>query len=279
MDYESLLKNICAFLPEVGKMILQFYANPHTVNVTKKYDSTPVTEADVAAHNALMQRLTSLHPIYPVLSEEGKDIPFSERQQWEYYWLIDPLDGTKEFLDGNGEFTINIALIHQHRAVLGVIYHPVSGDCFYAAEGQGAFLRESSGKISALHTRPQSKTSLEILISRHHTPRGFHLLDDAAIPYHFHRQGSALKFCRIAEGKADIYPRVGPTSEWDTAAGQCIVEQAGGVVLLSSGEPLQYNQKPGLDNPAFIVFADKNVDHRDWLTWLQNRQSPPRRSS
>jgi 3'(2'), 5'-bisphosphate nucleotidase len=271
MNYLFLLKNICEFVPNVGKAILQFYDNPHTFNVTKKDNSTPLTEADLAAHQLLMQYLTELTPELPVLSEEGKDIPFSERQLWGYYWLIDPLDGTKEFIEGNGEFTVNIALINQHRAVLGVIYHPISGDCFYAAEGQGAYLQKNSGEVLPIHTRSQPADGIEVLISRHHTPRGFKQIEEAAIAYHFHRQGSALKFCRIAEGKADVYPRVGPTSEWDTAAGQCIVEEAGGVLLQASGEPLQYNTKAALENPPFIVFADKNADRTLWLAWLLMR--------
>lgn len=271
MDYQFLLENIIHFVPKVGDAILKFYSHPETFNITKKDNATPLTNADLAAHTLLLEYLTQLTPAIPVLSEEGPYISFSERQQWKYFWLIDPLDGTKEFIEGNGEFTVNIALIYQHRAVLGVLYHPVSGDCFYAAEGIGAHVQKSTGEILSLHTRPQPKESLEVLISRHHTPRGFQPIEDAAIPYHFHRQGSALKFCRIAEGNSDIYPRIGPTSEWDTAAGQCIVEQAGGAVVQASGERLQYNTKETLENPPFIVFADKNAGKSLWLTWLHAR--------
>lgn len=271
MNYLSLLENINAFLPKVAEKILQFYADPLSLNITKKDNSTPLTAADLAANEMLVQFLTKLTPELPILSEEGKDIPFSERQQWEYYWLIDPLDGTKEFLEGNGEFTINVALIKKNKAVLGIIYHPVSDDCFFAAEGHGAFLQKRSGEKTAIHTRKCPADSIEVLISRHHTPKGFQQIEEAAIKYHFHRQGSALKFCRIAEGKADIYPRVGPTSEWDTAAGQCIVEEAGGEVLQASGQPLQYNTKPQLENPPFIVIADKKVDKTPWLAWLTMR--------
>ena len=216
-----------------------------------------------------MKKLT---PHIPILSEEGRDIPFSERQQWDYYWLIDPLDGTKEFLEGNGEFAINIALIHQHRAVVGLIYQPTTHDCFFAAEGLGAFWQHRENEVVPLQARLYHESRLEVLISRHHTPQWLkQQLENTGKGFHLHGLGSSLKFCRLAAGLADVYPRLGPTSEWDTAAGQCIVEQAGGAVLQISGEPLQYNTKAELENPPFLAVADKHADWSSWLAWLVAR--------
>lgn len=273
MNYLTALEALQNFVPVVGQKILQFYAHRSTIETSKKSDATPLTAADLASHNMIVQELQKITPDVPILSEEGKDIPFSERRHWEHYWLIDPLDGTKEFLEGNGEFSINIALIEKHQAVMGIIYQPTTQDYFFAVQHQGAYWRAPDGNYVPLRTRIFNAEHLEILISRHHTPKWLmQQLESGNVPFHFHGLGSSLKFCRLASGLADVYPRLGPTSEWDTAAGQCILEEAGGIVMQISGEPLRYNTKAELENPSFLAVADKHADWSGWLAWLDERR-------
>ncbi|MFI4954803.1 MAG: 3'(2'),5'-bisphosphate nucleotidase CysQ, partial [Gammaproteobacteria bacterium] len=275
--YLTVLETLQDFVPLVGQKILQFYEHRDSIEVTKKSNATPLTEADVAAHNMIVAELKKITPDVPVLSEEGKDIPFSERKQWDYYWLVDPLDGTKEFLEGNGEFTVNIALIEKHESVAGIIYQPTTRDYFFAAKKQGAYWRSPEGNYVPLHARIFNEANLAVLISRHHTPKWLtQQLESSNKPFHFHGLGSSLKFCRLASGLADVYPRMGPTSEWDTAAGQCIVEEAGGAVLQISGEPLRYNTKDELENPSFLAVADKHADWSGWFAWLNERATQQR---
>jgi 3'(2'), 5'-bisphosphate nucleotidase len=213
-----------------------------------------LTLADRRSHEILSTWLEKESP-FPVLSEEGKHIPYEERKHWEYYWLIDPLDGTKEFISRNGEFTVNIALIHQDRPLLGVIYLPVSGVVYYAQEGEGAFKLESGTTTRLCVSR--RREGLVVVGSRSHgTPQLSEYVDRVRDRYgevRFASRGSSLKFCLVAEGAADIYPRLGPTMEWDTAAGQIIVEEAGGRVVESeSGCRMRYN-KQELINPFFVA--------------------------
>jgi len=206
----------------------------------------------------------------PILSEEGKEIPYDERIKWEYFWLVDPLDGTKEFIKRNGEFTVNIALIHKHKPVLGIIYIPVKDVFYFAAINFGAYKLENSGiltenlsieelidKSQKLPLNSNDKTTLTVIGSRSHTSEEFtefvKQLNQKHENVEFISSGSSLKLCLVAEGKADVYPRFGPTMEWDTAAGQAIVEQAKCTVMeAETNEPLNYN-KSNLLNPFFIV--------------------------
>ncbi len=272
MNYAQLLKDIRLFVPQVGREILNYYRDRETLPVTTKANHTPLTKADLAAHQLIEEKLKKLTPNIPFLSEESREIPFEIRRQWDCYWLVDPLDGTKEFLEGNGEFAVNISLILNHRCVLGVIYQPTTEDCFYAADGLGAYWHTMEGKEIKLHTRKYNEESVEVLISRHHTPKWLtEQLENSELNFHFHGVGSSLKFCRLAAGVADVYPRMGPTSEWDTAAGQCILEEAGGAILDLSGKPLQYNTKDNLDNPPFLAVADSQSNWTLWLEWLNER--------
>ncbi len=237
---------------EAGEAILQIYNSDFAVDF--KADRSPLTLADRRAHEILASRLKERYP-FPVLSEEGKHMPFAERRGWEQYWLIDPLDGTKEFISRNGEFTVNVALIHRDRPVLGVVFVPVSGVLYHAQEGKGAYKVEQ-GRATRLQVSTR-KAGLVVVGSRSHaTPELSAYVDRLRERYGevgFASRGSSLKFCLVAEGTADIYPRMGPTMEWDTAAGQIIVEEAGGrVVRAETGVPLQYN-KQQLINPFFIA--------------------------
>lgn len=229
---------------------------------TTKIDNSPITEADLRSHKIIVEGLTAFTPQWPVLSEESADIPYETRAQWQTYWLVDPLDGTKEFVSRNGEFTVNIALIHDHVPVFGVVYVPVTGALYAGGKDSGAFKQVSDGERVNIQAANPSHTPPRIVGSRSH--RGA-LLDVylAALGEHeLVSMGSSLKFCLVAEGQADLYPRLGPTSEWDTAAAQAVVEGAGGIVCTLDGQRLRYNTKADLLNPHFFVYAD---DSRDWL--------------
>ena len=230
-----------------------------------KKDNSPLTLADRRSHEAIL-RMLSTTP-YPVLSEEGKDIPFGTRQSWDRFWMVDPLDGTKEFVKRNGEFTVNIALIDNGKPVLGVILVPVTGKLYYAASGTGAFMTglkdDVEEDVNALIRRSgllplhESPDGFRVVCSRSHmSPETAEYLEKLK-PEHpdmeFVSIGSSLKLCLIAEGSAQVYPRFGPTMEWDTAAGQAIVEISGGYVHeVVTGKPMRYN-KENLLNPWFIA--------------------------
>ncbi len=250
-----------------GERILEIYHSDFAVQA--KDDRSPLTEADLAAHRAIHTGLARLAEDVPVLSEESAQIPFATRARWHRYWLVDPLDGTKEFIKRNGEFTVNIALVEDHEPVLGVIVVPVSGRCYYAARGAGAFRQEAGDGPQPIHVRPLDLGHLVVAGSRSHSGPDLAAFLERLAAHHgtpeFISMGSSLKFCLVAEGRADLYPRLGPTSEWDTAAAQCIVEAAGGVVTNTAMRPLRYNTKESLLNPHFFVSGDRR---HDWSQYL-----------
>ena len=259
----TLLDSVVDLARDAGRRIMQFYKQD--VSIEHKEDRTPLTEADMAAHNAIVAGLSVLTPDIPVLSEESARIPFSERSQWDCYWLVDPLDGTREFIKHNGEFTVNIALIQDYRPLLGVVVVPVSGLCYYACDGRGAFKQAPGGKPESIKVRSYDPHHLVVAGSRSH---GSDKLGEFLANLGEHvliSMGSSLKSCLVAEGKADIYARFGPTSEWDTAASHCIVEQAGGNLTDMDMKPLRYNCKESLLNPPFLVIGD--ISH-DWSAYL-----------
>ncbi|HEB77563.1 MAG TPA: 3'(2'),5'-bisphosphate nucleotidase, partial [Methylothermaceae bacterium] len=224
------------------------------------------TAADTASHRCLMEVLPTLGSGYPILSEEASELPFEERCRWRTYWLVDPLDGTKEFINRNGEFTVNVALIHDHEPVLGVVHVPVQNTTYFAAEGLGAFRQTGTEAPQSIHVRKPAPGKLVIVGSRsHQTPAFAEYLKRLDGEYELISIGSSLKFCLVAEGRADLYPRLGPTSEWDTAAAHCVVVQAGGFVVDLSGKPLRYNTKASVLNPYFLVYGD---DSRNWLAYI-----------
>ena len=249
----ALLPAIVALAREAGLLIMQIYEGE--VAVWRKGDDSPLTAADLAAHRHLMEGLARLTPPLPCLSEEGADIPFAERRGWIRYWLIDPLDGTSEFVQRNGEFTVNIALIEAGRPVLGVVHAPVLATTYSAAAGAGAWKQVGDATPIPLRTVPTRKPP-RLLTSRSHRSPELETLITRLPAHEIVNIGSALKFGLVAEGGADLYPRLGPTAEWDTAAGQCIVEQAGGSVTHITGSPLRYNTKESLINPHFLVAGE-----------------------
>jgi len=245
--------------------ILAVYAGPF--DVRQKSDASPVTAADLAAHTRIVEALERLTPEIPVLSEESADtISAQTRRRWTRYWLVDPLDGTREFVKRNGEFTVNIALVEDGIAVYGVIQAPVLDTVWHGGPDVGAWRRDADGE-HALHTCRPAATPLRIASSRSWPSPWVEAVlqrgDAVAVPL-----GSSLKFCRLAEGALDIYPRFGPTSEWDTAAGQAILQGAGGVVLDLDGEPLRYNQRESLLNGDFIAIGDPELAWREYLAGL-----------
>ncbi|MBI5633111.1 MAG: 3'(2'),5'-bisphosphate nucleotidase CysQ [Nitrospirae bacterium] len=266
----SVLPELLRVSHEAGAAILDVYNSDFAVE--QKDDRSPLTLADRRSHEIIADRLASLQAFnLPILSEEGRTISYDERKGWNIFWLVDPLDGTKEFVKRNGEFTVNIALIQNGQPILGVIYIPVKNIFYFAAEDLGAYKLENSSmrSLNSLEVILNASVMLPhithhasritVISSRSHmSPETEQFINDLKTRYHevdFLAAGSSLKFCLIAEGRADVYPRFGPTMEWDTAAGQAIVEQAGGRVLRAgSQEPLFYN-KEDLLNPSFIVTA------------------------
>jgi len=250
---------------EAGQAILKIY---HTdFNVTQKSDKSPLTEADLTAHHIIVSGLETLTPKTPILSEESAKIPYTTRQSWDSYWLVDPLDGTREFVNRNGEFTVNIALIEQGIPTLGVIYVPVTDTLYYGATSLGAFKQQAQESAHSIYANKQVQDPIQVAGSRSHAGNSLASFLDNLPKHEMRSMGSSLKFCLIAEGLADIYPRLGPTSEWDTGAAQAIVTAAGGQVTTLDMQPLKYNTKDSLLNPFFLVFGAQSID---WSQYLEN---------
>lgn len=237
---------------------MEIYAAPNTA-VASKADQSPLTAADLASHRIICAALLQLTPAYPVLSEESADIPTAQRMAWQKYWLVDPLDGTKEFIKRNGEFTVNIALIENGEPVLGVVYAPVLEVCYYAERGSGAYMQRGANMAQPIKAATQQTgEAIKVVASRSHsdarTETLLRQLGDCVTV----SMGSSLKLCLVAEGAAHLYPRLGPTMEWDTAAAHAIVNEAGGTVCNRVADELTYN-KADLHNSEFFVYAKENT--------------------
>lgn len=265
MNNRDLMQALIKIAEAAGQEIMAIYRDESRWQVQKKDDSSPLTAADIASNTVIVSHLEKLTPDIPIISEECDEISFQERRQWTQCWLVDPLDGTKEFIARNDEFSVNIALVKNNQAVLGIIYSPVTGVSYVAAKGEGAYKVES-GKMSSILTAPLNIKNVRVVTSRRHkgrhdetfiteTQKKFESVN--VVP-----AGSAFKICRIAEGGADVYPRFGHTMEWDTAAGQIIVEEAGGAIVDKKGRPFRYNQRETLRNDSFMVVGGQ-LD-----TWL-----------
>ncbi|HEX2138937.1 MAG TPA: 3'(2'),5'-bisphosphate nucleotidase CysQ [Woeseiaceae bacterium] len=256
----ALAETVTEIAKRAGDAILEVYATDF--NVDAKDDKSPLTQADMAAHRSIVSDLRELTPDLPILSEEAGLPAFEQRAEWERYWLVDPLDGTKEFVKRNGEFTVNIALIEAHRPVLGVVHVPVTGKTYVGCEGLGAEARAADGTRNAIKVAIESANPVRVVGSRSHRGASLDAFLEKLADFEMVPMGSSLKFCLVAEGAADVYPRLGPTSEWDTGAAQAVVEQAGGAVLKLDGTPLKYNQKSDILNPHFVVVGPQDYD---WL--------------
>lgn len=248
---------------DAGKAILTIYDTDFSV--MEKEDKSPLTEADLAAHKVIVAGLSELTPDIPVLSEESSSIPFETRQSWNTYWLVDPLDGTKEFVKRNGEFTVNIALIENGTPTLGVIYVPVKDTLYFASPENGAFKQQGNDDAVSIKANSELLSPVQVAGSRSHAGDSLKLFLEKLGEHEMVSMGSSLKFCLVAEGIADVYPRLGLTSEWDTGAAQAIVTAAGGQVTTLDMQPLMYNTKDSLLNPFFMVIGAQDVDWSQYL--------------
>lgn len=263
MELADYIEPVVALARQAGDAILEVYATDFDVQA--KADESPLTLADMASHRVIVSGLRSLAADFPVISEESGLPDFDERHQWSRYWLIDPLDGTKEFVKRNGEFTVNIALIDNHRPVLGVVHVPVTNKTYTGCAGIGAAVRVNNEAPQTIQVSQHSTRPVRVVGSRSHRGSSLDAFFEAIGDVEMLPMGSSLKFCVVAEGNADIYPRLGPTSEWDTAAAQAVVEQAGGAVLRLDGTPLAYNTKSDILNPHFLVQGPQD---RNWVGLL-----------
>jgi 3'(2'), 5'-bisphosphate nucleotidase len=257
---EELIQSVIDISHQAGDKIMQIYQQDFSVY--EKSDQSPLTEADLAAHNCIVAGLEAVSTL-PILSEESADIDWQERSSWDTYWLVDPLDGTKEFIKKNGEFTVNIALIKDGEPIFGVVYAPVLAQTYVGVVGQGAY-KITGDKKSAISPQAwaQGQTWKVVGSRSHQSPEIQALLESLPGETELVAMGSSLKLCLVAEGAAHLYPRLGPTSEWDTGAAQAVVEAAGGKVtiieeannaLKPDAAPLRYNQKESVLNPYFLV--------------------------
>ncbi|MFT4799826.1 MAG: 3'(2'), 5'-bisphosphate nucleotidase [Candidatus Azotimanducaceae bacterium] len=262
MQKEVLLEGMAKIARQAGAAILEVYDRAD-FSIETKADDSPLTAADLAAHNIIIAALAELAPDIPVLSEESDEISFAERSSWTTYFLVDPLDGTKEFINRNGEFTVNIALIEHHKPVLGAVYVPVQDKLYLGNVETLEARRETVDGSEPIRIRQVKDQNITVVASRRHGSDALvSLMANLAQRFDVATEnvGSSLKFCLIAEGEADLYPRFAPTSEWDTGAAQALVVAAGGQVVNLDFEPLDYNAKENILNPHFVVFGDPSVD-------------------
>jgi 3'(2'), 5'-bisphosphate nucleotidase len=269
----QLLNAVNEIAIAAGSEILDVYNSEQAIEVSTKQDDSPLTDADRRAHLLIVDRLSSLTPNIPLLSEESNAIDYSLRKSWQRYWLIDPLDGTKEFINRNGEFTVNIALIENGQSVAGVVHVPVTGISYFGGIGIGAWkqnINQLDNEVQLIVSQAmQENSGVRIVASRRHLGEQLDALVEK-IENHFGKatllsMGSSLKMCLLAEGSADIYPRMAPTCEWDTAAAHGILCAAGGEIVDLQFRPLRYNSKPELLNPFFIALADRTYPWKQLL--------------
>ena len=258
---------------EAGREVLNIY-DSGDFSAYQKQDDSPVTSADYKANDIITQRLEEATPDIPILSEENKHASLAERQQWSRYWLIDPIDGTQEFIARSGDFAINIALIENNEPIIGVIYWPPGQTLYFASKGQGAFKAspEKECQIRVRELEDPGNSVVKIAISRRQSREKILSKLTRERTYQTLPLGScSLKSCFIAEGKADVFMRIGITGEWDTGASQCIVEEAGGRILAANFEPLTYNQRHSLENPDFVVMGDQRVPWQDIVQYTKEK--------
>ena len=259
-----MIDNIRLIAAEAGEAIMKTYNGPNKIE--SKEDGSPLTQADRAAHNCIVNALNKLTPSIPVLSEESEGITTEERLTWDRFWLVDPLDGTKEFVKKTGQFTVNIAFIENGEATLGVVLAPASDLEFFAIRDKGAFKRMRQSNPVRIKVSKADKNKLRIVASRDHAGPKIVTLLEKLPTAELVSMGSSLKFCLIAEGQADLYPRFIPTMEWDTGAAQCILEEAGGSVCTLDGYRLEYAKKE-LRNRSIIGAGDPTID---WKALIPN---------
>lgn len=252
MFFSSILPDVVKIADEASDKVLAIYHSDFSVSY--KDDKSPVTAADLASHEIIEKGLRAISRDIPFMSEEGAHTPWEERRHWQRFWLVDPVDGTREFAQRTGEFTVNIALIENGEPVMGVVTAPALEEAFWGVKGEGAWKRDRTGRVSPIRVA-EPKGVKRVVASKNHLNSETRAFIQQLGPHELVQAGSSLKFCRIAEGHADIYPRLGPTSEWDTAAAQAVLVAAGGKVETLDGEPLHYG-KEDLLNPYFVAAGD-----------------------
>lgn len=263
-DLSRLLPEVISLARDAGRVVLEVYESSYTVQ--EKDDRSPLTEADLRSEQLILTGLRRIAPEIPVLSEETGQVPWATRRRWHRLWVVDPLDGTREFISRNGEFTVNIALVQDGRVILGVVHAPALGRTYFAGEGAGAFRSDAEAAGRPIHVVKRAGGPVRVVGSRSHRGSSLDAFLDRVGPHELVEVGSSLKLCLVAEGAADVYPRLGPTCEWDTAAGQCVLEQAGGHVVTLDGHPLSYNSREEVLNPFFVGYADPGTD---WLALMR----------
>ena len=272
-DLEAYLDTVIDISHDAGELILEVYRDPFDVEI--KGDGTPLTIADQRSHNLICSRLLELTPDIPILSEESEHISFEERSKWRTYWLVDPLDGTKEFVKKSGEFTVNIALMHENQPVLGVVHTPVKEWTHWGVHTRGAWKQVANGSREAIVAKPYDGGSATIVASKSHgqdkLEQFLHNVKKVEGGYDVTNMGSALKICLVAEGIGDIYPRLGLTSEWDTASADIIIREAGGKIIQPDGQLVVYN-KQNLLNPFFLAIGAGDYN---WLPLLDGIDTNP----
>lgn len=270
-DLENWANEAYTLAKKAGEKIMHYYASVQTLQTEYKEDNSPLTEADKAAHQIIHQGLAQYvldnEGPAPVLSEEGQQIPFTERQNWHRYWCVDPLDGTREFLAKNDEFAVNIALIMQHEPILGVIYIPAQKRGYLAWRGGGAYRVDSSGKRERIVTQSPPHRPWRVLVSRHCSMITLQPWLSSLGETTLDSRGSSLKFGALASGEADVMLRLSPTSEWDNAAGHCLLEEAGGAIFCLDGLPLVYNRSGILTQGHFLAVGDKSVNWQKYFSF------------
>ena len=268
----EFLEEVIKISIDAGYGIMKAYDSSY--DIVEKSDGSPVTIADQNAHNLIYDRLQKLAPGIPLVSEESNLVDIENRLSWERFWLVDPLDGTKEFIKKNGEFTVNIAMIEGGRPILGVVHAPARDLTYFATSGKGSWRQIKNHAPEKIMTKAYHRGAVRMTSSRSHRSKPIEnfclaLEEQIQLPIQHVTMGSSLKFCLVAEGSADIYPRLGPTSEWDTGAAHCVLEEAGGSVRLCDGGQLMYN-KESLLNPWFVAMGDPTYQ---WLEICPIQQS------
>ncbi|MGO1502892.1 MAG: 3'(2'),5'-bisphosphate nucleotidase CysQ [Marinobacter sp.] len=249
MHYSSILPDVIKVADAASAEVLRIYQSDFSVSY--KEDESPITAADVASHEIIVKGLRNISRDIPILSEEGTQAPWVERKHWRRFWLVDPIDGTKEFTQRTGEFTVNIALIEEGEPVMGVVTAPALEEAFWGIKGEGAYKRDHAGQVNRIRVA-EHQSIKRVVASKNHLNGKTREFIEALGDHETLQAGSSLKFCRIAEGQADIYPRMAPTSEWDTAAAHAVLLAAGGNVCAVNGNPLRYGKKAVL-NPYFVA--------------------------
>ena len=257
---EDLIISTIEIAKEAGTAIAKIYNSDFDYEFKK--DLSPITAADNLSHKIITKRLQKLTPEIPILSEENCEIPYKIRSQWLQYWLVDPLDGTKEFIKRNGEFTVNIALIDKNTPILGVIHIPLTYETYWGSKVKGSFYLNKNDVTERIIVSENHQNPIRLVASRSHPSGILNDLLEKIIDYEIIEIGSSIKFCHIASGQADCYPRFGPTSEWDTAAGEAIVKFAGGHIVTKNGNSITYNLKEDYLNPNFIVSNGRMLSER-----------------